>query len=124
MASQQPSYDIISLPFEKYEANGIRHILVTGSTGFIGAHVVDNLLARGFSVRGATRSAKKGEQMKAARPQYASKLDFVVVEDFTNIGVFDAAMDGIDAVIHVASVRLIVLVSAFLPLTAGTAILL
>lgn len=42
--------------------------------------------------------------MKAARPQYASKLDFVVVEDFTNIGVFDAAMEGIDAVIHVASV--------------------
>lgn len=42
--------------------------------------------------------------MKAARPQYASKLDFVVVEDFTQIGVFDSVMDGIDAVIHVASV--------------------
>lgn len=42
--------------------------------------------------------------MRAARPQYASKLDFVVVEDFTQIGVFDSVMDGIDAVIHVASV--------------------
>lgn len=42
--------------------------------------------------------------MKASRPQYASKLDFVVVEDFTQIGVFDSVMDGIDAVIHVASV--------------------
>lgn len=81
-----------------------RYILVTGSTGFIGAHVVDNLLARGYSVRGATRSAAKGEQMKAARPQYASKLDFVVVEDFTKSGVFDDALEGIDAVIHVASV--------------------
>ncbi|KAJ5930952.1 hypothetical protein N7466_006445 [Penicillium verhagenii] len=80
-----------------------RYILVTGSTGFIGAHVVDNLLARGFRVRGATRSAQKGEQMKAARPHYASKLDFVVVEDFTKTGVFDSAMDGIDGVIHVAS---------------------
>ncbi|KAJ5118427.1 hypothetical protein N7526_010064 [Penicillium atrosanguineum] len=84
-------------------ADGIRYILVTGATGFIGAHVVDNLLARGFSVRGSTRSASKGEQMKAARPQYASKLDFVVIEDFTQIGVFDSVMDGIDAVIHVAS---------------------
>lgn len=42
--------------------------------------------------------------MKAARPQYSSKLDFVVVEDFTRIGVFDSAIDGIDAVVHVASV--------------------
>ncbi|KAJ5652718.1 hypothetical protein N7507_010144 [Penicillium longicatenatum] len=80
-----------------------RYVLVTGSTGFIGAHVVDNLLARGYRVRGATRSAQKGEQMKAARPHYASKLDFVVVEDFTKTGVFDSAMDGIDGVIHVAS---------------------
>jgi hypothetical protein len=62
--------------------------------------------------------------MKAARPQYASKLNFVVVEDFTNVGVFDAAMEGIDAVIHVASVCSIFLVSAFTLLTADTAILL
>lgn len=62
--------------------------------------------------------------MKAARPQYVSKLDFVVVEDFTNIGVFDTAMEGIDAVIHVASVRSIFLASAFISLTVHTAILL
>ncbi|KAJ5771860.1 hypothetical protein N7520_002389 [Penicillium odoratum] len=80
-----------------------QYILVTGSTGFIGAHVVDNLLARGYRVRGATRSAQKGEQMKAARPHYASKLDFVVIKDFTKTGVFDSAIEGIDGVIHVAS---------------------
>jgi hypothetical protein len=62
--------------------------------------------------------------MKAARPQYASQLDFVVVEDFTNIGVFDAAMEGIDAVIHVASVSLISSNDAPMPLTALAAILL
>jgi NAD dependent epimerase/dehydratase family enzyme len=90
--------------FKYTKAYNRRYVLVTGATGFIGAHVVDNLLARGFSVRGSTRSKAKGDQMKAARPEYASKLDFVVVEDFTKIGVFDSVMDGIDAVIHVASV--------------------
>jgi hypothetical protein len=63
--------------------------------------------------------------MKAARPQYTSKLDFVVVEDFTNIGVFDAAIEGIDAVIHVASVRLVLnVISSSMPLTVIAAILL
>ncbi|KAJ5101409.1 3-beta hydroxysteroid dehydrogenase/isomerase [Penicillium alfredii] len=98
------AFDIlVRTTIEDMSPQRLNCILVTGATGFIGAHVVDNLLARGFSVRGATRSSQKGEQMKAARPQYASKLDFVVVEDFTAIGVFDRVMEGIDAVIHVAS---------------------
>ncbi|PGH12455.1 hypothetical protein AJ79_04291 [Helicocarpus griseus UAMH5409] len=79
------------------------YVLVTGATGFIGAHVVDSLLRRGLKVRGATRSLAKGEMMKAARPQYASQLDFVQIKDFSKLGVFDKAIDGIDAVIHVAS---------------------
>ncbi|KAE8391202.1 pyridoxal phosphate-dependent transferase [Aspergillus alliaceus] len=79
------------------------HVLVTGATGFIGAHVVDNLLARGISVRAATRSSQKGEQMKAARLQHASRLEFVEIKDFSQTGVFDNIMDDIDGVIHVAS---------------------
>lgn len=81
------------------------YVLVTGATGFIGAHVVDNLLEKGYKVRGATRSTEKGATMKAARPQYEKKLDFVTVNDFAATGVFDdGALEDIDAVVHVASV--------------------
>ncbi|KJR81594.1 uncharacterized protein SPSK_00835 [Sporothrix schenckii 1099-18] len=82
-----------------------QYVLVTGATGFIGAHVVDVLLSRGLRVRGATRSAAKGEAMRAARPQYQDKLDFVTIGDFgsTNGGELAAAVKGVDGVIHVAS---------------------
>ncbi|KAI1328778.1 NAD dependent epimerase/dehydratase [Xylariaceae sp. FL0255] len=80
-----------------------RYVLVTGATGFIGAHVVDNLLDRGLKVRGATRSSAKGDAMIKARPQYQDKLDFVQIDDFEKVGVFSDAVKDIDAVIHVAS---------------------
>lgn len=83
-------------------------MLVTGATGFIGAHVVDILLSRGIKVRGATRSVAKGKAMLEARPKYAasSQLDFVQIEDFEKAGlaVFDEAVKGVDGVVHVASV--------------------
>jgi nucleoside-diphosphate-sugar epimerase len=68
--------------------------------------VVDSLLARGIAVRGATRSLSKGDQMVAAWPEHDSKLEFVQIEDFSKLGVFDHVMEGVDAVIHVASVCL------------------
>ena len=42
--------------------------------------------------------------MLKARPQYADKLDFVQVGDFTSGADFAAAVKGVDAIIHVASV--------------------
>ncbi|KAH3473767.1 hypothetical protein KXX05_006258 [Aspergillus fumigatus] len=80
-----------------------KYLRLTGATGFIEAHVVDSLLDRGITVRGATRSLSKGEQMRAARPDHASRLEFVQIEDFSKLGGFDHVMEGVDAVIHVAS---------------------
>lgn len=81
-----------------------QYVLVTGATGFIGAHVVDELLRRGLRVRGATRSTEKGEIMIQARPEYAKSLEFVQIDDFARPGRLDHAVQGVDAVIHVASV--------------------
>ncbi|KAK5655156.1 hypothetical protein OQA88_6055 [Cercophora sp. LCS_1] len=84
--------------------NTQHYVLVTGATGFIGAHVVDALLKHSIRVRGATRSLEKGNKMLAARPQHAPYLDFVQIDDFSQPDVFtEAVKGGITGVIHVAS---------------------
>ena len=84
----------------------IKYVLVTGATGFIGAHVVDELPRRGLNVRCATRSSKKGNVLLEARAKYPSQLDIVLIKDFEEGGDFIEAVKGVDAVIHVASVSL------------------
>lgn len=79
-------------------------VLVTGATGFIGAHIVDALLSRGLKVRGATRSSAKGNAMIKMRPEYAGMLEFVEIGDFERpTGLLEAA-HGVDGVIHTACV--------------------
>lgn len=79
-------------------------MLVTGATGFIGAHVVDNLLARGLRVRAVARSKAKADRMLESRSQYNSQLDFFFIDDLATPGVFDDALRNVEGVIHVASV--------------------
>ena len=80
------------------------YILVTGATGFIGAHVLDNLLERGHRVRVAVRSQAKGDTLQQARQQHQSKIDVVLIEDFKEPSAsLDKAVDGVDGIIHVAS---------------------
>ncbi|KAL3418210.1 3-beta hydroxysteroid dehydrogenase isomerase family protein [Phlyctema vagabunda] len=82
----------------------ISYVLVTGATGLVGAHVVDQLLDRGFRVRAVARSRAKAKAMQDARQKYASHLDFYFIDDLTTPDVFDKALrGGIDGVIHVAS---------------------
>ncbi|KAI1102512.1 dihydroflavonol-4-reductase [Jackrogersella minutella] len=79
------------------------YVLVSGATGLVGSHVVDNLLGRGIRVRAVARSKHKADYFLAARPQYASQLDFFFIDDLNTPGVFRHAVEGIDGIIHVAS---------------------
>ena len=40
-------------------------VLVTGATGFIGLHCVEQLLRGGYEVRGTLRETGRGEALKA-----------------------------------------------------------
>ncbi|KAI1455421.1 dihydroflavonol-4-reductase [Annulohypoxylon moriforme] len=81
----------------------MQRVLVTGATGLVGSHVVDNLLMRGIKVRAVSRSQKKADLFLASRSKFASHLEFFLIDDLTTPKIFDDAVTGIDGIIHVAS---------------------
>ncbi|KAH9918743.1 NAD(P)-binding protein [Epithele typhae] len=78
-------------------------VLVSGANGYIAVWVVKTLLDRGFTVRGTVRAESKGAHLRTLFADAGDKLELVVVEDITVPGAFDAAVQGVDAILHTAS---------------------
>jgi len=82
-------------------------VLLSGGSGFIAAHVLDELLNHGHSVVTTVRSQEKANKIKEAHPKHGKdKLDFAIVEDIAQEGAFDKAVISeppFEAVIHTAS---------------------
>ncbi|BGP03186.1 putative uncharacterized oxidoreductase [Rhodotorula toruloides] len=79
-------------------------VLISGPSGFLGAHVAQQLLQAGFRVRGTVRSKEKGQYLvDRFKQQGLDKFEFVIVEDVEAPGAFDEAVKGVDAVVHTAS---------------------
>lgn len=81
-----------------------RHrILITGGGGFIGSHLADELLSRGYQVRVLDVLSPQVHGEDAARPSYlADEVDFVE-GDILDREVLRYALRGIDAVYHFAA---------------------
>jgi nucleoside-diphosphate-sugar epimerase len=81
-------------------------VLVTGGTGFVGSHVVAQLLAAGHHVRTTVRSLKREEDVRAmmrtAGVDAGDRLSFAAADLFRDVG-WPEAIAGCDYVVHVAS---------------------
>ena len=80
-------------------------VLVTGGSGFIALHCIDQLLEKGYVVRTTIRSESRIDEIKKAMNQYPNldqNLEFHICDLLEDSG-WDAAVDGCDFVLHVAS---------------------
>ena len=103
-------------------------VLVTGGAGFIGSHLVDELLRAGHGVR-VLDSLVEQVHGESQRPDYLAADAELIAGDVRNPEVVRGALEGIDSVVHLAA-RVGVGQSMYEPAeyasanTAGTGVLL
>ncbi|KAK2467483.1 hypothetical protein APHAL10511_000338 [Amanita phalloides] len=78
-------------------------VLVTGANGYVAIWVVHTLLEQGYTVRGAVRSVAKGAFLLEKFKLYGDRFELVIVDDFLKDGAFDEAVEGVDAIHHIAA---------------------
>jgi nucleoside-diphosphate-sugar epimerase len=78
-------------------------VLVTGGTGFVGAHTVAALLEAGHDVRLLVRRPERMATTLGALGVDVARLD-VVVGDMVDADAVGRAVNGMDAVVHAAAV--------------------
>jgi UDP-glucose 4-epimerase len=78
-------------------------VFITGSTGFIGSHVVLQTLDAGYKVRLSVRKEVQIEGLKKLFSKRINDVDFVVIPDLSISSAFDSALKDVEYVFHLAS---------------------
>ncbi len=80
-------------------------VLVTGGSGFVASHLVDQLLERGYAVRASVRSLANPAKVDPLRRLGSSRKGTLELfeADLLTPGAFDEAAQGAKYVFHVAS---------------------
>ncbi len=74
------------------------HVLVTGASGFVGRHLVAELLVRGFRVRALARDVERARSMP-----WFDQIEFVAGDlQQADAGQVASWVDGIDVLVHLA----------------------
>lgn len=80
-------------------------VVVTGANGFIGSHVVDQLLLAGYNVRGTVRNVQRSSWLdQYFNNKYGrGRFSLAEVPEMSKEEAFDEAIRGVLGVVHVAS---------------------
>lgn len=104
-AEPRPATAALCALADSLESDSDGRVLVTGASGYLGAHVAQQLQAAGFRVRGTTRSLANEAKVAPLRelcPGARHPIELVEAE-LTNAASWTAAVEGCAYVVHVAS---------------------
>lgn len=80
-----------------------KQILITGGAGFIGSHLADELLNKGYKVRVLDNLSEQVHGKDGKRPDYLNEEVELQVGDVRNVEDVKKALKGVDAVFHLAA---------------------
>ena len=78
-------------------------ILITGGAGFIGSHLADELLEKGYSVRILDNLSSQVHGADRTIPSYLNSDVELIVDDVRNVDAVRKSLIGVDAVVHFAA---------------------
>jgi dTDP-L-rhamnose 4-epimerase len=81
----------------------MERVLITGGAGFIGSHLADELLGRGYSVRALDELTPQVHGPERRRPTYLDPRVELVVGDVRDKAAVERSLEGVTSVVHLAA---------------------
>ncbi len=80
-----------------------KKVLITGGAGFIGSHLGDLFLSKGYQVKAYDNLDPQVHGENASRPAYLNKDIELIIGDVRNPEAFASALNSVDILVHLAA---------------------